>query len=139
MFKNHSRGPVSETSIAPSSVGIRTTLIGVFANAVLAAVKAIAGIAGNSYALVADAIESTFDIISFLIVLGGLRIAAVPADSDHPYGHGKAEPLAAMVVAVALCTAAVGIAIQSIREIITPHHAPAPFTLIVLILVVMTK
>ena len=119
--------------------GIKTTLIGVAVNALLAATKAIAGILGNSYALVADAIESTFDIVSSLIVLGGIRIAAVPADPDHPYGHGKAEPLAAMVVAVALCTAAVAIAIQSIREIITPHHAPAPFTLAVLVLVVITK
>jgi cation diffusion facilitator family transporter len=119
--------------------GLRATLTGVLVNALLAGVKAIAGIAGNSYALVADAIESTFDIVSSLVVMSGIKIASAPADVDHPYGHGKAEPIAAMVVAVALCTAAVGIAIQSIQEIITPHHAPAPFTLVVLLLVVATK
>jgi cation diffusion facilitator family transporter len=122
-----------------ATIGMRTTLVGVLANALLAAIKAIAGIVGNSYALIADAIESTADIASSLIVLGGLKIASSPPDEDHPYGHGKAEPLAAMVVAVALCTAAIGIAIQSVREIINPHHAPAPFTLVVLLLVVFTK
>lgn len=119
--------------------GIRSSLVGVLVNMLLAAVKAIAGILGNSYALVADAIESTFDVASSFIVMGGLKIAAAPPDEDHPYGHGKAEPLAAMVVAVALCTAALGIAIQSVREIVTPHHAPAPFTLLVLVLVVLVK
>ena len=117
----------------------RSTLVGVLANALLAAVKAIAGVAGNSYALIADAIESTFDVISSLIVLGGLKIATTPRDANHPYGHGKAEPLAALVVAIALLTAAVAIAIESVREILTPHHAPAPFTLLVLVLVVLTK
>lgn len=123
----------------PSSVGIRSTLVGIAANTVLAATKAITGVLGNSYALIADAIESTFDIASSLVVMGGLKIAAFPADEDHPYGHGKAEPLAAFVVAIALFTAALGIGIQSVREILTPHHAPAPFTLIVLVLVVITK
>src|SRR5512143_2982060 len=122
-----------------AAIGIQSTLVGVLANVLLAAVKAIAGILGNSYALIADAIESASDVGSSLVVLGGIKIASLPADGDHPYGHGKAEPLAAMVVAVALCTAAVGIAIQSVREIITPHHAPAAFTLVVLVLVVVTK
>jgi cation diffusion facilitator family transporter len=120
-------------------IGIRSSLLGVGANILLAATKAIAGIVGNSYALIADAIESTSDVASSLIVLGGIKIASLPADDDHPYGHGKAEPLAAMVVAGALLTAAIGIAIQSIREIIVPHHSPAPFTLVVLVLVIVIK
>ncbi|MBM2841456.1 MAG: putative Co/Zn/Cd cation transporter [Bacteroidetes bacterium] len=124
---------------ASTSRGVRSTLVSVAVNATLAAVKAIAGVLGNSYALIADAIESAFDIVSSLVVMGGLKLAAVPADEDHPYGHGKAEPLAAMVVAIALCTAAVAIAIQSVREIHTPHHAPEPFTLIVLVMVVAVK
>ncbi len=85
------------------------------------------------------AIESTSDIASSLIVYGGLKIASIPPDEDHPYGHGKAEPLAAMLVAFALLTAALAIIIQSIREIQTPHHAPAPFTLYILIGVVIVK
>jgi cation diffusion facilitator family transporter len=94
---------------------------------------------GNSYALIADGIESTSDIVSSLVVWTGLKISSLPADEDHPYGHGKAESIAGMVVALALLAAAVFIGIQSVREIITPHHAPAWFTLLVLALVIGTK
>lgn len=118
---------------------LRTTVIGILTNAVLAAIKGIAGIVGHSYALIADAIESTSDIATSLVVYGGLRIASIPPDEDHPYGHGKAEPLAAMVVSFALLTAAAAIIIQSSREIMTPHHAPAWYTLVVLIAVVIIK
>jgi len=123
----------------PSQKGIRSTVYGILTNALLAVVKGMAGVLGNSYALIADAIESTTDIASSLIVWSGLKISGLPPDENHPYGHGKAEPLAATVVALALFAAAAGIAIQSIREIMLPHHAPAPFTLIVLLVVVITK
>jgi cation diffusion facilitator family transporter len=127
------------TNTHPSRLGLRSTVWGIVTNAILAGVKAIAGIAGNSYALIADAIESTTDIASSLIVWGGLRISGMPPDEDHPYGHGKAEPIAATVVSIALVAAAAGIAIQSVREITMPHHAPAPFTLGVLFVVVVVK
>lgn len=123
----------------PAHKGLRSTFIGIVVNTLLAATKGIAGILGNSYALIADAIESLTDIASSFIVWGGLKISALPPDADHPYGHGKAEPLAAVVVSLTLIAAAIGIAIQSVREILTPHHAPAPFTLVVLVLVVVTK
>ncbi|MBK7631670.1 MAG: cation transporter [Ignavibacteriales bacterium] len=119
--------------------GIKTTIIGIFASIVLAAIKGIAGVMGNSYALIADAIESSSDVFTSIIVLTGLKIARKPADETHPYGHGKAEPFAGIVVAAALLIAAIIIIIQSLHEIITPHHAPKPFTLIVLVVVVITK
>lgn len=119
--------------------GIRASAIGIAVNSLLATTKVVAGVLGNSYALIADGIESTADILSSLIVWGSLRIAAKPADEDHPFGHGKAESMAGLAVALALIGAAIGIAIQSIREIRTPHHAPAPFTLGVLLLVVFIK
>ena len=119
--------------------GLRSTLIGIIANTLLAAIKGTAGVLGNSYALIADAIESTTDIASSLVVWSGLKIAALPPDADHPYGHGKAEPLAAVVVSLMLIAAAIGIAVESVRELLTPHHAPAAFTLVVLVLVVVTK
>jgi len=122
-----------------AKIGIHSTFVGIISSILLAAVKLIAGITGNSYALIADAIESFSDVITSLIVLAGLKIATKPADQDHPYGHGKAEPLVAIVVAIALMVAATIIVIQSIHEIITPHHAPAPFTLLVLVLVVVVK
>jgi len=108
-------------------------------NGVLTTTKFIAGILGHSHALVADAVESLADIISSLIVWRGLVVASEPADEDHPYGHGKAEPIAAAVVATMLLLAAGWIMITAFGEIRSPHQAPAPFTLVVLILVVLTK
>lgn len=119
--------------------GVRAAQFGLLANVVLVLVKFLAGILGNSYALIADAVESSTDIFSSLIVWGGLHIAAQPADDDHPYGHGKAEPLAAAVVSLLLLGAALGIAVVAIREIRTPHQAPAPFTLVVVAVVVLVK
>ncbi len=114
-------------------------LFGAAVNASLAMLKILAGVFGNSYALIADGIESTSDIVTSLVVWGGLRVAITPADEKHPYGYGKAEALAGIVAALALLSAAVIIAIQSVREILTPHHLPHWSTLIVLILVVAIK
>ena len=122
-----------------SKRGIRVVLLGIIVNALLAIIKITAGVLGNSYALIADGIESTTDIFSSIIVWSGLKIAEKPADINHPYGHGKAEALAAMVVSLLLLAAAVIIVINSLHEIINPHHAPAPFTLLVLVLVIITK
>jgi cation diffusion facilitator family transporter len=110
-----------------------------FINALLAAVKLVAGILGNTYALVADAVESTADIFASLVVWGGLRVASRNPDEDYPFGYGKAESLAAGVVAIMLIAAAVGIAFEAIREIRTPHHTPAAWTLIVLVVVLSIK
>jgi cation diffusion facilitator family transporter len=118
---------------------LRATFIGMAANVVLAAAKLLAGIFGHSHALIADAVESFADIFSSIIVWRGLVVAAEPPDEDHPYGHGKAEPIAAAIVSAMLLGAALWIAIQSVHEIIEPHTAPAPFTLGVLLGVVIVK
>ncbi|MDB4881208.1 MAG: cation diffusion facilitator family transporter [Gemmatimonadetes bacterium] len=118
---------------------IRAAQVGIAVNALLAALKLAAGIVGNSYALVADAVESMADIFGSFVVWGGLSIAARPADADHPFGHGKAEALAAAVVAIMLLAAAVGISVQAVHEIRTPHVTPAPWTLAVLVGVMLVK
>ena len=118
---------------------IRWAQAGLLTNTLLVFVKLFAGIIGHSNALIADAVESSADIFSSLIVWMGLSIAARPADEDHPYGHGKAEPLAAAVVSLMLLGAAVGISIIAIRDIRTPHHLPAPFTLFVAAGVIIVK
>jgi cation diffusion facilitator family transporter len=118
---------------------IRWAQAGLFTNALLVIVKFVAGIVGHANALVADAVESSADIFSSLIVWMGLSIAARPADEEHPYGHGKAEPIAAAVVSLMLLGAAVGISVLAIREIMTPHHLPAPFTLFVAAGVIIIK
>ncbi len=119
--------------------GTRLALIGAIVNVVLAMIKIASGILGNSYALIADGVESTLDIFGSLLVWAGLRLAALPPDDMHPYGHGKAETLAAIAVGVLLLGTSVLLAIQSIREILTPHHAPEPFTLGVLLGVIIIK
>jgi len=111
---------------------IKTTVWSILANAILACIKGAAGILGNSYALIADAIESTTDILSSVIVLMGLRYARKPADENHPYGHGKIEPLVTFLVVGFLITSAVIIAIKSIVNIRTPHESPAGWTLYIL-------
>jgi len=105
----------------------------------LVLIKGTAGILGNSYALVADAIESASDVLSSLILFAGLRIAAKAPDQDHPYGHGKAEPLAATVIALIMVAAAILIIVESISNILTPHAVPQTFTLWVLGGVVLVK
>lgn len=119
--------------------GIRSAQIGMLINVVLAVTKLVAGLVGNAYALVADAVESTADIFSSLIVWGGLRVAGKAPDDEFPFGYGKAEALAAAVVALMLLGAALGIAIESILEIRTPHHTPAAWTLGVLVAVMIIK
>ncbi|MEN9846825.1 MAG: hypothetical protein RIS36_1972 [Pseudomonadota bacterium] len=120
-------------------VGVRSAVLGMAVNALLASVKGTAGVLGNSYALIADAIESAADVVTSLVVLLGVRMAGKPADNNHPYGHGKFEPLAAAVVSLTLLGAAVLIMIESVQEIVTPHHAPEPFTLAVLLGVIVVK
>lgn len=105
--------------------GMMAAGIGMAVNVLLANIKIATGILENSYALIADGIESTADIVSSMVVWTGLRISSLPADENHPYGHGKAEPLAGIIVALALVGAGFLIGVQSVREILTPHHAPA--------------
>lgn len=117
----------------------RIALVGLFTNFTLAFVKLAAGYFGNSYALIADAVESLTDILGSAVIWGGLHVSSRPASSKHPYGYGKAESLAALVVALIVFLAGVGIAVEAIREIVTPHHLPARFTLVVLVAVVIVK
>lgn len=123
----------------PLARGKRAARAGILANALLAGFKLLGGVLGNSYALIADAVESSADILSSTIVLGGLQIAGREPDEQYPFGYGKAETLAGTVVALMLLVAAVAIAIQAVREIRTPHHTPAWWTLLVLVVVVAVK
>jgi cation diffusion facilitator family transporter len=117
----------------------RLVLRGIALNATLAAVKLAGGILGHTYALIADAAESLLDILSSLLVWMGFRVAARPPDEDHPYGHGKAEPLAALAVALFIFAMAGWVGWHAVQEIRTPHLAPAWWTLLVLAGVVVTK
>lgn len=111
---------------------IKATYFSIIGNTLLAIIKGIAGYFGNSYAMIADAIESTADIFASFLVLFGIKYSNRPADENHPYGHGRAEPLITFLVVGFLITSATIIAYKSIINIQTPHELPKPFTLFVL-------
>ncbi|EAZ79373.1 cation diffusion facilitator family transporter [Algoriphagus machipongonensis] len=121
------------------NLAIRTVIFSLLGNIALATIKFIAGIFGNSYALIADGIESVLDVFASVLVLIGLRYANRPPDENHPYGHGKAEPLITFVVVVFLIVSASTIAYQSIQHILTPHELPENFTLWVLGAIILWK
>jgi cation diffusion facilitator family transporter len=131
--------PIANDPGSNMQSGARFAFVGMIVNVLLAAAKISAGLFGNSYVLIADGIESALDIAGSAVIWGGLKFAARPPDETHPYGHGKAEPMAAGIVAIGVILAAIGLAVQSVREIFTPHHGPAPFTLVVLLLVIAVK
>jgi cation diffusion facilitator family transporter len=131
--------PNANTPSGNLQSGARVALLGMAANIVLATAKIFAGAIGHSYVLIADGIESALDIGGSAIIWGGLKFAARPADETHPYGHGKAEPVAAIIVSLGVLAAALVIAARSVHEIFQPHHAPEPFTLVVLVVVVAIK
>jgi cation diffusion facilitator family transporter len=119
--------------------GARIALVGLVVNVVFAVLKITGGVFGNAYALVADGMESVLDVAGSIIIWGGLRFAARPPDETHPYGHGKAEPLTAIFVACTVFIAAIGLAVESARTLFLPHSAPASFTLLILLMVVIVK
>lgn len=123
----------------PALQGQKPVWRGIIFNILLAVIKVVVGVVGSSYALVADGIESTMDIFSSFILLFGLRVASKAPDQDHPYGHGKAEPIAAAVVALSLTVAVIMIVTESIENIRTPHGPPAAYTLAILGMVIAIK
>lgn len=118
---------------------IKATYFSIAGNTCMALIKGLTGYFGNSYAVMADAIESTTDIFSSLLVLFGLKYSNRPADKNHPYGHGRAEPLITFVVVGFLITSATIIAYESINNIRTPHDLPKPWTLFILGAVIIWK
>lgn len=125
------------TASAERAAGL--VLRGVLLNVGMAVVKFAGGIFGNTYALIADGVESLLDAFSSVLVWAGFRVASRPPDENHPYGHGKAEPLAAMAVAFAVFAACVWIAVHAVREIVTPHSGPHWGTLPLLAGIVAVK
>lgn len=129
----------AETAEQLVGKGLKSSLVGIGMNLILALFKCGAGILGHSFALIADGIESMSDVASSSVVYFGLKYAIKPPDEGHPYGHGKAEPVAAVLVSLALVVAAILIGAGSINRIRTPHPLPEPYTLWVLLAVVAVK
>ena len=125
--------------MSKEQTAIRATYFSIVGNTTLAIIKGFAGFFGNSYALIADAIESTTDIFASFLVLFGIKYSNKPADENHPYGHGRAEPLITFLVVGFLITSATIIAYESIINIGTPHQLPKPWTLIILGAIIIWK
>jgi len=121
------------------SSAIKATYFSIISNTLLAGIKLTSGILGNSYALIADGIESTTDIFSSFFVLIGFKYAQRPPDENHPYGHSRIEPLITFLVVAFLVTSATVIAYESIVNIQVPHKVPEPWTLIVLGIIIIWK
>lgn len=107
----------------------RAALLGLVVNLVLSAVKLTGGIVGNSFALIADAVNSIGDVITTTVVLFALRVAQRPADSEHPYGHTRAEGIAASNVALLVIVSAIFVGWEAIQRISVPHDIPPTWTL----------
>jgi len=117
----------------------KLALLGIVVNALLAAGKLSAGVLGHSFALVADAVESLVDIAGSVVVWSAMKYGSKPADEEHPFGHGKIEPMAALAVASVIVLVGIGVAVEAVRQIITPHSMPRPWTLLVLVVVIVVK
>jgi cation diffusion facilitator family transporter len=126
-------------SVTKLQTGAQMALIGFAINVFLAGAKIFAGLFGHAHVLIADGIESALDVGGSIVIWAGLTVAARPPDATHPYGHGKAEPIAAVAVSVGVLAAAIVVAVQSVRGLFLPHQAPAPYTLGVLIVAVIVK
>lgn len=114
-------------------------LVGIIANIALAVLKGIIGYISNSRALIADAAHSASDVAGSFAVLIGLRAAKLPPDRDHPYGHGKAESIAAIIVAVLLLLVGVEIGISSGQALFEPIEAPGQLALYAALISIITK
>lgn len=117
----------------------RVALLGMGVNGALAVIKLVAGIFGNSFAMVADAVESLVDLAGSAMVWAAFVYGGRPPDDDHPFGHGKIEAMAGMAVALLVIGAAVWIAIEAVHQIGVPQQSPAPYTLLVLVVVIGVK
>lgn len=129
----------NDSAIKKAQSSSKLVLFSILISIILAITKILTGVLGNSYAMIADGAESLMDVLSSGVVLGGLKFATLPPTKNHPYGFGKAEPLAGVAVSLTLMAVGIAIAIQSVREILTPHHTPSLFTLPILVVIVITK
>lgn len=120
-------------------VATRISIFSIVGNILLAFIKIFSGIFGNSYALIADGIESTADVLSSCLVLFGIRYTHRPADKNHPFGHGRLEPLISLLIGLFLVASSIFISVESIYNIQNPHELPKTFTLYVLVPIILWK
>lgn len=117
------------------------TTLGIVVNIFLTIIKLIGGFVGNSRALIADAVHSASDVVSSFAVLVGVRAAGKPPDDDHPYGHGKYESVAALIVAIFLIVIGLEILMNSVQLVFQgePPEFPKVIALYIIIISILIK
>src|SRR5690625_2204649 len=110
------------------------TWVGIFANLFLAIIKGVGGVISGSRALIADSLHFAYDIVSSVVILFAVRIYNKPPDIEHPYGHGKAENIASIIVALLLIVVGIEISISS-AKIFFGDTPVAPTTLALIIII----
>ncbi len=119
---------------------IRTSIIGIVANVLLAAFKAVVGILASSVAIVMDAVNNLSDALSSVITIIGTKLSERPADREHPFGFGRVEYFSAIIIAVIVLSAGVTSLIESVKKIIEPTEPDyTTVTLIVIAVAIVVK
>ena len=119
---------------------IRTSVVGIAANVMLAAFKAVVGLLANSVAIVMDAVNNLSDALSSVITIVGTKLAARPADRKHPFGFGRVEYFSAIIIAVIVLTAGITSMIESVKKIFDPTEPEyTTVTLVVIIVAIVVK
>ena len=119
---------------------IRTSVIGIVANVLLASFKAVVGLLANSVAVVLDAVNNLSDALSSVITIIGTKLSLRPADNKHPFGYGRVEYFSAIIIAVIVLTTGITSLVESVKKIINPTEPDyTSVTLIVIIVAILTK
>ena len=119
---------------------IRTSIISILANIVLAGFKAFVGLLANSIAIISDAINNLSDALSSIITIVGTKLAGKKPDKEHPYGHGRIEYMTSLVVSAIVLYAGITALIESVKKIINPGKVDySTITLVILIVAIVVK
>ncbi|MBP5337959.1 MAG: cation transporter [Prevotella sp.] len=119
---------------------IRTSIIGIVANVLLAAFKAVVGVLASSVAIVMDAVNNLSDALSSVITIIGTKLSERPADREHPFGFGRIEYFSAIIIAVIVLTAGITSLIESVKKIFQPTEPEyTTVTLLVIVVAVVVK
>ncbi len=123
-----------------SSQIIRTSLIGIVANVLLAGFKAVVGLLASSVAIVMDAVNNLSDALSSVITIVGTKLSQRPADRKHPFGFGRIEYFSAIIIAVIVLCAGITSLIESVKKIFHPTEPSyTTVTLIVIVIAIVVK
>jgi len=119
---------------------IRTSVVGIAANVLLAGFKAVVGAIAGSVAIIMDAVNNLSDALSSVITIVGTKLSARPADGKHPFGYGRIEYFSAIVISIIVLIAGVSSLIESVKKIFNPTEPNyTTFTLVVIVVAILVE